>query len=136
MANIKPIGSEKLEGMDKIKRIMEIARYKENLPQNINEKRYSLLGNKIYKSSNKTNSILNDIISCSLCGHLKKMYLEYKCMELLLVQFEQQLNLDKKEYSLKNRYIQKMFDKFLNFHQKNLNEMSQNHSELLDHYFH
>ncbi|AQW94706.1 AraC family transcriptional regulator [Elizabethkingia anophelis] len=78
--------------------------------QNINEKRYSLLGNKIYKSSNKTNSILNDIISCSLCGHLKKMYLEYKCMELLLVQFEQQLNLDKKEYSLKNRYIQKMFD--------------------------
>jgi hypothetical protein len=37
MANIKPIGSEKLEGMDKIKRIMEIARYKENLPQNINE---------------------------------------------------------------------------------------------------
>lgn len=33
MAGIKPIGSEKLEGMDKIKRIMEIARFKENIPQ-------------------------------------------------------------------------------------------------------
>jgi len=37
MAGLKPIGSEKLEGMDKIKRIMEIARYNENIPQSINE---------------------------------------------------------------------------------------------------
>jgi hypothetical protein len=37
MGGIKPIGSEKLEGIDKIKRIMEIARYNENIPQAVNE---------------------------------------------------------------------------------------------------
>jgi hypothetical protein len=37
MADLKPIGSEKLTGQDKIKRIMEIARYNENRPSNINE---------------------------------------------------------------------------------------------------
>jgi hypothetical protein len=35
--HLRPIGSEKLEGMDKIQRIMEIARYKENIPTPINE---------------------------------------------------------------------------------------------------
>lgn len=35
--NLKPIGSEKLQGMDKIQRIMEIAKYKENIPTPINE---------------------------------------------------------------------------------------------------
>lgn len=37
MAGLKPIGSEKLQGMDKINRILEIARYKENIPNPINE---------------------------------------------------------------------------------------------------
>lgn len=37
MADLKPIGSEKLEGQEKIKRILEIARYKEIAPKNINE---------------------------------------------------------------------------------------------------
>jgi hypothetical protein len=37
MAGLKPIGSEKLEGMDKLRRIMEIARYNENIPQSTNE---------------------------------------------------------------------------------------------------
>jgi hypothetical protein len=37
MGKIKPIGSEKLEGLAKINRIMEIARYKENIPKPINE---------------------------------------------------------------------------------------------------
>jgi hypothetical protein len=37
MGGLKPIGSEKLEGMDKIRRIMEIARYNENIPQAVNE---------------------------------------------------------------------------------------------------
>ena len=37
MADLKPIGSEKLTGQDKIKRIMEIARYNENKPSNLNE---------------------------------------------------------------------------------------------------
>ncbi len=39
MGGIRPIGSEKLEGMDKIRRIMEIARYNENIPQSVNETR-------------------------------------------------------------------------------------------------
>ena len=37
MGRLKPIGSEKLEGMEKIARIMEIARYKETTPNPINE---------------------------------------------------------------------------------------------------
>jgi hypothetical protein len=37
MGNLRPIGSEKLDCMDKINRIMEIARYKEHIPQPINE---------------------------------------------------------------------------------------------------
>ena len=37
MSGIRPIGSEKLQGMDKIKRIMEIARFNENIPQSVNE---------------------------------------------------------------------------------------------------
>jgi hypothetical protein len=37
MGNLKPIGSEKLTGQDKIKRIMEIARFNEVIPQTINE---------------------------------------------------------------------------------------------------
>jgi hypothetical protein len=37
MAGLKPIGSEKLQGTDKIRRMIEISRYNENIPQNINE---------------------------------------------------------------------------------------------------
>ena len=36
MAGFRPIGSEKLQGMDKIRRIIEIARYNENIPHGIN----------------------------------------------------------------------------------------------------
>lgn len=37
MADLKPLGSEKLEGQDKIRRIMEIARFNESLPELVNE---------------------------------------------------------------------------------------------------
>jgi len=37
MSTLKPIGSEKLQGQDKIKRIMEIARFKEVTPNPLNE---------------------------------------------------------------------------------------------------
>lgn len=37
MGNLKPIGSEKLQGMDKINRILQIARYNEHIPTPINE---------------------------------------------------------------------------------------------------
>ena len=44
MADLKPIGSEKLTGQDKIKRIMEIARFKENIPNTLNESSRSEYG--------------------------------------------------------------------------------------------
>ena len=37
MADLKPLGSERLTGQDKLSRIMEIARFKENTPITINE---------------------------------------------------------------------------------------------------
>ena len=37
MADLKPIGSEKLSGQDKIKRILEIARFNESMPKKLNE---------------------------------------------------------------------------------------------------
>ena len=37
MSKINPIGSEKLQGIEKLQRIMEIARYKEAIPNSINE---------------------------------------------------------------------------------------------------
>jgi hypothetical protein len=37
MGDLKPLGSEKLQGQDKIKRIMEIARFNEVIPNSINE---------------------------------------------------------------------------------------------------
>ena len=37
MANLKPIGSEKLTGQEKLNRIMEIARFNEVMPKAINE---------------------------------------------------------------------------------------------------
>ena len=41
MADLRPIGSEKLTGQDKINRIMEIARFNEVVPQTINETKTS-----------------------------------------------------------------------------------------------
>jgi hypothetical protein len=37
MGDLKPLGSEKLQGQDKLKRIMEIARFNEVIPNSINE---------------------------------------------------------------------------------------------------
>ena len=37
MGDLKPIGSEKLQGQEKISRMLEIARYKEHIPKPINE---------------------------------------------------------------------------------------------------
>jgi hypothetical protein len=51
MGNLKPIGSEKLEGIDKIKRMIEISTYKLNTPQSINEDK-SLVFNKTLADGN------------------------------------------------------------------------------------
>jgi hypothetical protein len=44
MGKLKPIGSERLEGMEKINRIIEISRYKENIPTPVNEVRSTEYG--------------------------------------------------------------------------------------------
>ena len=49
MGDLKPIGSEKLQGMEKINRMIEIARYKEYVPKSINE-----------NSSTEYNKVLSD----------------------------------------------------------------------------
>ena len=41
MGKLRPIGSEKLQGMDKINRILEIARYNEHIPTSVNENKSS-----------------------------------------------------------------------------------------------
>jgi len=43
MGGLRPIGSEKLQGMDKIKRMIEISKYKESIPQRVNEDKKTLL---------------------------------------------------------------------------------------------
>jgi hypothetical protein len=47
MAGLRPIGSEKLEGVDKIRRIMEIAKYNEVIPQSINESKSDVYSKKL-----------------------------------------------------------------------------------------
>ena len=44
MGKLRPIGSERLEGMEKINRIIEISRYKENIPNPVNEVRSTEYG--------------------------------------------------------------------------------------------
>jgi hypothetical protein len=44
MGKLRPIGSERLEGMEKINRIIEISRYKENIPTPVNEVRSTEYG--------------------------------------------------------------------------------------------
>lgn len=64
MGKLKPIGSEKLSGMEKINRMIEIARYKENIPTPINEDKsleYSIRlsdGNKYQIAKEKTGYVI------------------------------------------------------------------------------
>ncbi len=58
MAGLKPIGSEKLEGMDKISRIMEIARYKEVKPTPINENKKSVYSKTLADGHKYTGSLM------------------------------------------------------------------------------
>jgi hypothetical protein len=79
MGGFKPIGSEKLEGMDKLKRIMEIARYKENIPQSVNETKsneYSieLADNNIYQiEKERQGYIIKKYISESVSEYIDPM---------------------------------------------------------------
>ena len=79
MADLKAIGSEKLTGQDKIKRIMEIARFKETAPTNLNEtarSEYSLSmadGNNYQIVKEKQGYIIKKTISESLTEYIEPM---------------------------------------------------------------
>ena len=79
MADIKPIGSERLEGLDKIKRIMEIAKYKEVSRDTINENsslHYNITfadGNKYGIVKEKQGYIIKKLVSESESDYIEPM---------------------------------------------------------------
>jgi hypothetical protein len=79
MADLKPLGSEKLTGQDKLKRIMEIARFNEVIPSNINEtarSEYSISladGNKYEIVRERQGYIIKKTISESETDYIEPM---------------------------------------------------------------
>ena len=79
MGDLKPIGSEKLQGQEKINRILEIARYKEAAPKPINEnetKEYSINladGNNYQIVKEKMGYIIKKTISESETDYIEPM---------------------------------------------------------------
>lgn len=79
MSSLKPIGSEKLQGHDKIKRIMEIARFNEVTPNSINETSrsdYSITladGNNYQIIKEKQGYIIKKTISESKTDYIEPM---------------------------------------------------------------
>jgi len=76
MGDLQPLGSEKLQGMDKIQRILEISRFRENTPSPINEtskSEYSLTladGNEYRIVREKTSYIIKQTISESTVDYI------------------------------------------------------------------
>jgi hypothetical protein len=79
MGDLKPLGSEKLTGQDKIKRIMEIARFNEVLPSSVNEtarSEYSISladGNKYEIVKERQGYIIKKTISESESEYIEPM---------------------------------------------------------------
>jgi hypothetical protein len=79
MGDLKPIGSEKLTGQDKINRIMEIARFKESIPTFLNEtakSEYSISladGNEYHVVKEKSGYVLKKTISESEMDYIEPM---------------------------------------------------------------
>ena len=79
MGKLKPIGSEKLQGYEKISRIMEIARYKESLPNSMNEttsNNYNIVlsdGNTYHIDKEKNGYVLKKTISEGKTDYLEPM---------------------------------------------------------------
>jgi hypothetical protein len=79
MADLQPLGSEKLRGMDKINRILEIARFKENSPNPVNEtsrNEYNLTladGNEYKIVKEKTGYIIKKTISEGTTDYIEPM---------------------------------------------------------------
>ena len=75
MADLRPLGSEKLQGMDKIRRIMEIARYNEVPKQEINE--LSTTNYTITLSDGKTYGIVKEKLGYIIKSGLNESTLDY-----------------------------------------------------------
>jgi hypothetical protein len=75
MGDLRPLGSEKLEGMDKIKRIMEIARYNEVPKQSVNE--LSTTNYTITLADGKTYGIVKERLGYIIKNGLNESTLDY-----------------------------------------------------------
>lgn len=79
MSDLKPIGSEKLSGKAKLNRIMEIARYKETVPQPVNENsksEYSITladGNNYQIVKERQGYIIKKVVSESALDYIEPM---------------------------------------------------------------
>jgi hypothetical protein len=79
MADLQPLGSEKLTGMDKINRILEISRFKENSPNSVNEtsrNEYNLTladGNEYQIVREKSGYIIKKTISEGTSDYIEPM---------------------------------------------------------------
>jgi hypothetical protein len=79
MGDLKPIGSEKLTGQDKIKRILEIAKYNETIPNSVNETAKSFYsinladGNDYQIVKEKQGYIIKKIVSESELDYIEPM---------------------------------------------------------------
>ncbi|MFM2011013.1 MAG: hypothetical protein RLZZ479_1404 [Bacteroidota bacterium] len=75
MGDLKPLGSEKLQGMDKINRILQIAKYKETDKQNVNEN--SSLDYTIELADGYTYGIVKERLGYIIKKGLNESFLEY-----------------------------------------------------------
>jgi len=79
MADLQPLGSEKLQGMEKIQRILEIARFRENQPSVVNEtsrNEYNITlvdGNEYQIVKEKSGYIIKKTISESETDYIEPM---------------------------------------------------------------
>jgi hypothetical protein len=75
MADLKPLGSEKLTGMEKIQRILDIAKYKETPKQNINEQ--SSIDYTIQLADGYTYGIVKERLGYIIKKGLNESFLDY-----------------------------------------------------------
>lgn len=75
MGGLRPIGSEKLQGMEKIKRMIEISRYNESTPTNINEDKSTVY--KVDLADGKTYSIVREKGGYIIKENIAEIYDEY-----------------------------------------------------------
>jgi hypothetical protein len=79
MGKLKPIGSEKLQGMEKIQRILEIAKYKESPSSNVNENtsdNYNIVlsdGNTYHINKEKNGYVITRTLSEGTTDYIEPM---------------------------------------------------------------